>query len=122
MSNSNPELFISGEIEGSGNYFSGFYKKSMFLPFATVVYILVISFGFGMFSGFFSKRYQMVIRNEENYSEKTTISFTYKKVVVYSVILFTIIFFISLMLSKTVLRKWVEGNPKTEVSIPDSLQ
>jgi murein DD-endopeptidase MepM/ murein hydrolase activator NlpD len=53
-------------------------------------------------------KYQLVIRNEENLAEKSTIGFTYAKVLVISVAIFTMIFIGSLFLSKTLLAKWFD--------------
>lgn len=57
-------------------------------------------------------RYQLVVRNEENLAEKTTVSFTYAKLLVLSSSLFLLIFISSLFLSKTLLAKWFD--PKYE--------
>ena len=53
-------------------------------------------------------KYQLVIRNEENLAEKSTVGFTYAKVLVVFVILFMLIFIGSLFLSKTLLAKWFD--------------
>ncbi len=53
-------------------------------------------------------KYQLVIRNEENLSEKTTVAFTYAKVLVFSITLFILFFAASLFLSKTLLAKWFD--------------
>lgn len=53
-------------------------------------------------------KYQLVIRNEENLAEKSTVGFTYAKVLVISVAIFMIIFVGSLFLSKTLLAKWFD--------------
>lgn len=53
-------------------------------------------------------KYQLVIRNEENLAEKSTIGFTYAKVLVLSISLFVILFVMSLFLSKTLLAKWFD--------------
>jgi murein DD-endopeptidase MepM/ murein hydrolase activator NlpD len=53
-------------------------------------------------------KYQLVIRNEENLAEKSTIGFTYAKVVVLSATLFLLLFVGSLFLSKTLLAKWFD--------------
>lgn len=50
----------------------------------------------------------MVIRNEENFAEKTSLGFTYSKVIVFSVIIFAVVFAISLFLSQTLLAKWFD--------------
>lgn len=59
-------------------------------------------------SNWLTSRYQLVIRNEENFAEKTSVGFTYSKVILFSVILFSVIFIISLLLSKTLLAKWFD--------------
>ena len=59
-------------------------------------------------SNWLTTRYQLIIRNEENFAEKTSLGFTYAKVILFSVILFAAIFAISLFLSKTVLAKWYD--------------
>lgn len=59
-------------------------------------------------SNWLTTRYQLIIRNEENFAEKTSLGFTYAKVILFSVILFAIMFFISLFLSKTILAKWYD--------------
>jgi murein DD-endopeptidase MepM/ murein hydrolase activator NlpD len=53
-------------------------------------------------------RYQLVIRNEENLAEKSTIGFTYAKIMVISVSVFLVLFAGSLFLSKTLLAKWFD--------------
>ncbi len=55
-----------------------------------------------------STKYQLVIRNEENLAEKTTIGFTYAKVLVLSISVFLLLFILSLFLSKTLLAKWFD--------------
>ncbi len=59
-------------------------------------------------SNWLTSRYQLVIRNEENFAEKTSMGFTYSKVILFSIILFSVIFIISLFLSKTLLAKWFD--------------
>ncbi len=53
-------------------------------------------------------RYQLVIRNEENLAEKTTVGFTHAKLLVVSVVVFMTLFGVSLFLSKTLLAKWFD--------------
>jgi murein DD-endopeptidase MepM/ murein hydrolase activator NlpD len=55
-----------------------------------------------------STKYQLVIRNEENLAEKTTLGFTYAKVLVISISVFLLLFVLSLFLSKTLLAKWFD--------------
>ncbi len=57
-------------------------------------------------------RYQLVVRNEENLAERSTVSFTYAKLLVISSAAFLLIFISSLFLSKTLLAKWFD--PKYE--------
>jgi murein DD-endopeptidase MepM/ murein hydrolase activator NlpD len=63
-------------------------------------------------SSWLTNRYQLIIRNEENFAEKTSVAFTYSKVILFSVILFSVVFVISLFLVETVLEKWFD--PKYE--------
>ena len=57
-------------------------------------------------------RYQLIIRNEENFAEKTSVGFTYSKLILFSFLLFTAVFAMSLFLVETVLEKWFD--PKYE--------
>jgi murein DD-endopeptidase MepM/ murein hydrolase activator NlpD len=59
-------------------------------------------------SNWLTSRYQLIIRNEENFAEKTSLGFTYSKVILFSVIIFSIIFVASLFLSRTLLAKWFD--------------
>jgi murein DD-endopeptidase MepM/ murein hydrolase activator NlpD len=63
-------------------------------------------------SSWLTTRYQLIIKNEDNFAEKTSIGFTYSKIILFSVILFSIVFVISLFLVETVLEKWFD--PKYE--------
>jgi murein DD-endopeptidase MepM/ murein hydrolase activator NlpD len=53
-------------------------------------------------------KYLLVIRNEENLAEKSTIAFTYAKLMVFSIVVFLVLFGGSLFLSKTLLAKWFD--------------
>jgi len=55
-----------------------------------------------------SARYQMVIRNEENLEEKSSFAFTYAKLLVFSILVFIVVFTASLYLSQTLLAKWFD--------------
>lgn len=57
-------------------------------------------------------RYQLIIRNEENFAEKTSLGFTYSKLILFSFLLFIVVFGMSLFLVETVLEKWFD--PKYE--------
>lgn len=63
-------------------------------------------------SNWLTTRYQLIIRNEENFAEKTSLGFTYSKLILFSVILFAVMFVICLFLVQTVLEKWFD--PKYE--------
>jgi murein DD-endopeptidase MepM/ murein hydrolase activator NlpD len=63
-------------------------------------------------SSWLTTRYQLIIRNEENFAEKTSVGFTYSKIILFSVIIFILFLFISLFLVETVLEKWFD--PKYE--------
>lgn len=55
-----------------------------------------------------TNRYLLIIRNEENFAEKTTLSFNYAKLIVFLVSAFIIFFVISLYLAKTLLSQWMD--------------
>jgi murein DD-endopeptidase MepM/ murein hydrolase activator NlpD len=63
-------------------------------------------------SSWLTTRYQMIIRNEENFAEKTSVAFTYSKIILFSVLIFILFLVISLLLVETVLEKWFD--PKYE--------
>lgn len=63
-------------------------------------------------SSWLTNRYQLIIRNEENFAEKTSVGFTYSKIILFSVIIFIVFLVISLFLVETVLEKWFD--PKYE--------
>lgn len=50
----------------------------------------------------------MIIRNEDNFAEKTTFSFNYAKLIVFLVTAFIIFLTISLYLAKTILAQWMD--------------
>jgi murein DD-endopeptidase MepM/ murein hydrolase activator NlpD len=59
-------------------------------------------------SNWLTNRHQLVIRNEENFAESASIGFTYSKVILFAVIVFSVILALSLLLSKTILAKWFD--------------
>ncbi|MCS6973325.1 MAG: M23 family metallopeptidase [Cyclobacteriaceae bacterium] len=59
-------------------------------------------------SNWLTNRYQLVIRNEENFAEKTSLSFTYAKVIVVLSVVFIVLFVASLYLSQTLLARWFD--------------
>ena len=63
-------------------------------------------------SSWLTTRYQLIIKNEENFAEKTSVGFTYSKIILFSVIIFILFLVISLFLVETVLEKWFD--PKYE--------
>ena len=63
-------------------------------------------------SNWLTTRYQLIIRSEENFAEKTSLGFTYSKVILFSVILFIGLFVMSLFMAKNVLDRWFD--PKHE--------
>ncbi len=68
-------------------------------------------------SSWLTTRYQLIIRNEENFAEKTSVGFTYSKIILFSVLIFVVFLVISLFLVKTVLEKWFD--PKYEKMVLD---
>lgn len=55
-----------------------------------------------------SNRYQLVVRNEENLAEKHTFSFTWGRVLVASVTIFSLLIVGCLFLAQTLLAKWFD--------------
>lgn len=58
------------------------------------------------FSDWLSNRYILVVRNEENFAEKTSFSFTYAKIIVFITTAFIFLFSLCFYLSSTILAKW----------------
>ena len=50
----------------------------------------------------------MIIRNEEDFAEKKTISFNYARILTLSMLIFTILFGLSFLLATTVLKQWFD--------------
>jgi len=59
-------------------------------------------------SNWLTNSYLLIIRNKENFAEKTTVSFNYAKLIVFVVILMGILSFISFYLTTTILAKWFD--------------
>ncbi len=59
-------------------------------------------------SSWLTNRYLLIIRNEENFAEKSTFSFTYARVILIAVVFFVIMLFLSLFLVKTLLNQWFD--------------
>lgn len=62
-------------------------------------------------SNWLTNRYVLVVRNEENFAEKTTFSFSYAKFIVFIFAVFTVLLFISLYLVRSLLAQWFD--PRT---------
>jgi murein DD-endopeptidase MepM/ murein hydrolase activator NlpD len=58
------------------------------------------------FSDWLTNKYLLVVRNEENFAEKTTFGFNYAKVIVFTTTIVIILFSLSFYLSNTILSKW----------------
>ncbi len=67
-------------------------------------------------SNWLTTKYLLIIRNEENLSEKSTISFTYAKLLVFSFAIFIVMLILSLYLSKTILSQWYDPRHATLVA------
>ena len=63
-------------------------------------------------SHWLTNRYVLIVRNEENFAEKSTFSFSYAKLIVFVFSVFTIFLFVSLYLVKSILAQWFD--PRTE--------
>lgn len=53
-------------------------------------------------------RYLLIIRNEENFAEKTTYSFTYAKIILFLVAILLVLFGLSFYLTTTLLKEWFD--------------
>ena len=60
------------------------------------------------FSSRLTTRYLLIIRNEENFAEKTTFSFTYSKVIFLFLLSFLVILTMSFFLVETLLAQWFD--------------
>lgn len=68
-------------------------------------------------SSWLTNRYLLIIRNEENFAEKTTLSFNYAKLIVILFGLLIALLFGSLYLSRTLLAQWFD--PRHELIVVD---
>jgi len=59
-----------------------------------------------------TERYLMVIRNEDNFAEKTSFNFTYAKLLVITTAVLVVLFLLSLFVSNILLTRWI--NPVTK--------
>lgn len=65
------------------------------------------------FSNWLTTRYLLLIRNEENLSERSTVSFTYAKLIVFSFAFFIVLLILSLYLSRSILAQWFDPEHAT---------
>lgn len=59
-------------------------------------------------SGWLTGKYLLIIRDEENFAEKGTFSFNIVRIVLFTIILFTILSAVSFLLATTLLEKWFD--------------
>jgi len=59
-------------------------------------------------SQWLTNRFLLIIRSEENFAEKRTFSFTYAKLIVFSLLFFSLVFIFSFYLITTLLAKWFD--------------
>jgi murein DD-endopeptidase MepM/ murein hydrolase activator NlpD len=69
------------------------------------------------FSNWLTNRYLLILRNEENFAEKTTISFTYAKLILVTFLILLVMMVASLYLSSTLMAQWFD--PRHELIIMD---
>lgn len=69
------------------------------------------------FSNWLTNRYLLILRNEENFAEKTTISFTYAKLILVTFLILLVMMIASLYLSSTLMSQWFD--PRHELIIMD---
>jgi hypothetical protein len=107
-------LVLSGDIEGVKHISSTVNKVNigmLFLALFSLIYFFIFYF---LIKLRFKLRepYQLIIRSEKNLAEKSTLTFTYMRLLVGSIILFLLIFISSLILSKTLLSRWFDPKYK----------
>ncbi len=68
-------------------------------------------------SNWLTNRYLLILRNEENFAEKTTISFTYAKLILVTFVVLLVMMIASLYLSSTLMSQWFD--PRHELIIMD---
>jgi len=68
-------------------------------------------------SNWLTNRYLLILRNEENFAEKTTISFTYAKLILITFVFLIIMMIGSLYISSTLMAQWFD--PRHELIIMD---
>ncbi|HXA01361.1 MAG TPA: M23 family metallopeptidase [Cytophagaceae bacterium] len=61
-------------------------------------------------SNWLTNRFLLIIRNEENFAEKRTFSFTYAKIIVFTFVFIVLVFGLSFYMINTILAYWL--NPK----------
>ncbi|WP_053406607.1 M23 family metallopeptidase [Persicobacter sp. CCB-QB2] len=59
-------------------------------------------------SNWLTTKYSLIIRSEVNLEEKTSLNFTYLKLIRMLFVFFTVVFFLSLVLVKTILKQWLD--------------
>jgi murein DD-endopeptidase MepM/ murein hydrolase activator NlpD len=64
-------------------------------------------------SNWLTTKYLLIVRNEENLSEKSPFSFTYAKLIVFSFTLITLLLIVSLYLSRSILSQWFDPRHAT---------
>jgi murein DD-endopeptidase MepM/ murein hydrolase activator NlpD len=60
------------------------------------------------FSNWLTNRYLLIIRNEENFAEKSTFSFTYARLILLATVAFIVMMTLSLLLTRTLLKQWFD--------------
>ena len=68
-------------------------------------------------SNWLTNRFLLILRNEENFAEKTTISFTYAKLILITFVVLLLMMLASLYLSSTLMSQWFD--PRHELIIMD---
>jgi len=68
-------------------------------------------------SNWLTNRYLLILRNEENFAEKTTISFTYSKLILITFMVLLVMMVASLYLASTLMSQWFD--PRHELIVMD---
>ena len=68
-------------------------------------------------SNWLTNRYLLILRNEENFAEKTSLSFTYAKLILITFSILILMMIASLYLSSTLMAQWFD--PRHELIVMD---
>lgn len=111
----NAEVTFDGTIEGVKSISDSYFSWNKLLLTLGPVIILIIAYFIFMYRGQIYRPYELIIRDEDSPNKKSTIRFTYLKVVLYSFFSFLFLFGISLLISAYIFRGQIGLQVPTEI-------